>query len=104
MPSFFSLFTLRVFSRAGYSSLHRFFRNMQAASIAKVSAMAKSSFSRLLQLVRAKPKTMHSRRARLRPALLELESRLAPATLIWDGGGASNLWSDPFNWNDNVHI
>lgn len=26
-------------------------------------------------------------------------SALSAATLVWTGGGASGLWSDPANWN-----
>src|SRR5438128_1305679 len=32
----------------------------------------------------------------------ELESRIVPATRIWDGGGASALWSNPQNWAGDV--
>src|SRR5262245_1748976 len=32
----------------------------------------------------------------------ELESRIVPATRIWDGGGADALWSNPQNWSGNV--
>jgi autotransporter-associated beta strand protein len=34
--------------------------------------------------------------------LTRLESRLAPANAIWDGGGADNLWSTAANWVGDV--
>ncbi len=62
--------------------------------------MATFSLPRWLQsLVRAKPKTIRSLRRQLR--LESLEDRITPSkTLIWDGGGSTNNWSDGANWND----
>jgi RHS repeat-associated protein len=39
-----------------------------------------------------------------RPTLGELEDRLAPATILWDGGptGAGTNWNDRFNWMGDV--
>ena len=34
--------------------------------------------------------------------LEELESRIVPATRVWDGGGATALWSNPQNWTGDV--
>ena len=34
--------------------------------------------------------------------LTRLESRLAPANAIWDGGGTDNLWSTAANWVGDV--
>src|SRR5262245_3389651 len=63
--------------------------------------MAKSSISKWLRSAgRTKANTVHNRRPRLRLTLDELESRLAPASFIWDGS-SSGLWSDPQNWNNN---
>src|SRR5262245_40436521 len=39
---------------------------------------------------------------RVRPSLEALETRLAPATRVWDGGGVTNNWSDRFNWDADV--
>src|SRR5262245_42718909 len=37
-----------------------------------------------------------------RLALEELESRLAPATLVWTGLGGNNNWSNAANWQGGV--
>lgn len=67
--------------------------------------MAKFNLPRWLQtLVGTTPKTMHKQRRRHQLRAELLEDRLAPATRIWDGGGSSNLWSDPQNWDNNVNV
>ena len=42
------------------------------------------------------------RPSRFRPRLEVLEGRIAPATRVWDGGGANNLWSTAGNWAGDV--
>jgi PKD domain len=42
------------------------------------------------------------RRVTLRPQLERLDDRIVPAVRIWDGGGATNLWTDRFNWQGDL--
>jgi autotransporter-associated beta strand protein len=60
--------------------------------------MAPFSWSRWLRSL-SRPRTKSYRRPRRRPLALEiLETRVAPATYIWTGLGASNNWTDKNNW------
>ena len=53
----------------------------------------------LKRLVRAKQRPIRNR-ARRHLALEQLESRDAPATHTWTGGGGANTnWSNPLNWS-----
>src|SRR5438132_13982745 len=63
-------------------------------------------FAPLSRYVRRKPvyatRTAIQSRARLR--LEELENRLAPAVILWDGGpqGTGTDWNDAANWAGDV--
>src|SRR5262245_12819137 len=52
------------------------------------------------------PWTSHRARSkqqtRFRPRLEVLEGRIAPATRVWDGGGANNQWATAANWVGDV--
>src|SRR5262249_25839100 len=41
-------------------------------------------------------------RSLVRPHLEVLEGRIAPATRVWDGGGANNQWGTAANWVGDV--
>jgi len=63
--------------------------------------MAKFNLPRWLQtLVGATPKTIQKPRRRRQLRMEQLEDRITPASLVWDGS-ASSLWSNPQNWNGN---
>lgn len=66
--------------------------------------MIKSAAKRWLSFFRRLKATTYERRPRWRIALENLEDRLAPATLIWTGGGgsANPNWSNPANWSGGV--
>src|SRR5215510_8882872 len=66
--------------------------------------MAKFKLPKWLQsLVSKKSETFNRKFQRRQLAMEALEDRVTPTTLIWDGGGGSNAWSNPLNWNDNIH-
>src|SRR5262249_53676228 len=42
------------------------------------------------------------KRHAFRPRVEALEDRLLLAARLWDGGGATNLWTDRFNWQGDL--
>ncbi len=62
--------------------------------------MKRAAWSRWLRsLFPNYQKLANARRPKARRLFLEtFEERIAPATRVWDGGGLTNNWSDPANW------
>src|SRR5262245_26462433 len=65
--------------------------------------MARPWWNRLFRDSRKPSATAGTRpRSRWRPQLEVLEDRVVPAVRVWDGGGATNLWTDRFNWQGDL--
>ncbi len=62
--------------------------------------MAPFSWSRWLRSL-FRPRVTTVRRRQRQPAVESLETRLAPATFTWSGGGKDSNWSTPANWVGN---
>ncbi|HMZ48666.1 MAG TPA: hypothetical protein PLP28_06795, partial [Flavobacteriales bacterium] len=61
--------------------------------------MKRAAWSRWLRSYLSQQPASTARRPKARRLRLEdLEDRLAPATIRWDGGGATNLWKEDANW------
>ena len=64
--------------------------------------MAKLTLPRWLHsFVRNKPKTFQKLKPRQHLRMEELEDRVTPATLVWDGS-ANAGWDNPQNWNNSA--